>query len=93
MCTGKKRVAKLMQRAKLVGISPRKPKFTMVRDPDAKPSPDLVRREFTATADKVWVADITYVTTWAASDPSPTGPQSHSARLVDIAGPTGTVHE
>jgi putative transposase len=63
---GKKRVARLMRRAQLVGISPRKAKFTTVRDPDAKPSADLVRRDFTATApDKLWVADITYVPTWA----------------------------
>jgi putative transposase len=66
VCVGKKRVARLMRRAHLVGISPRKPKFTTVRDRDAKPSPDLVRRDFTAPGpDKLWVADITYVPTWA----------------------------
>jgi len=63
---GKKRVARLMRRAGLVGISPRKPTFTTVRDPDARPSADLVRRDFTASGpDRLWVADITYVPTWA----------------------------
>jgi putative transposase len=63
---GKKRVARLMRRAGLVGISPRKPTFTTVRDPDARPSADLVRRDFTAPGpDRLWVADITYVPTWA----------------------------
>jgi putative transposase len=63
---GKKRVARLMRAAGLVGISPRKAKFTTVRDPDARPSEDLVRRDFTATGpDQLWVADITYVPTWA----------------------------
>jgi putative transposase len=66
VCIGKKRVARLMRRATLVGSSPRKAKFTTVRDPAAKPSADLVRREFTASSpDKLWVADITYVPTWA----------------------------
>ncbi len=63
---GKKRVARLMRCAHLVGISPRKSKRTTVRQPDATPSADLVRRDFTATCpDKLWVADITYVPTWA----------------------------
>lgn len=63
---GKKRVARLMRNAGLVGISPRKSTFTTVRDPDARPSDDLVRRDFTASGpDQLWVADITYVPTWA----------------------------
>ena len=63
---GKKRVARLMRRAGLVGISPRKATFTTVRDPAGRPSDDLVRRDFTATGpDELWVADITYVPTWA----------------------------
>src|SRR5204863_4454263 len=63
---GKKRVARLMRNAGLVGISPRKSTFTTVRDPDARPSDDLVQRDFTASGpDQLWVADITYVPTWA----------------------------
>jgi putative transposase len=62
---GKKRVARLMRKAGLVGISPRKSTFTTVRNPDARPSDDLVQRDFTATGpDQLWVADITYVPTW-----------------------------
>jgi putative transposase len=63
---GKKRVARLMRKAGLVGISPRKATFTTVRDPAGRTSDDLVHRDFTATApDQLWVADITYVPTWA----------------------------
>ncbi len=63
---GKKRVAGLMKAAGLVGISPRKTTFTTVRDPDSRPSDDLVKRDFTATGpDQLWVADITYIPTWA----------------------------
>jgi len=55
-----------MRCAHLVGISPRKSKRTTVRHPDTTPSADLVRRDFTASGpDKLWVADITYVPTWA----------------------------
>ncbi len=40
--------------------------LTTTRDPDARPAPDLVDRDFTAGApDRPWVADITYVPTWA----------------------------
>jgi putative transposase len=63
---GKKRVARLMRNAGLVGISPRKTTFTTRRDPAARPSDDLVKRDFTASGpDQLWVADITYVPTWA----------------------------
>jgi len=62
---GRKRVARLMTRAGLEGVSPRKSVFTTRRDPNARPAPDLVDREFTATAaNQLWVADITYVATW-----------------------------
>ena len=63
---GRKSVARLMRKVGLVGISPRKSTFTTVRDPAGRPSDDLVRRDFTATGpDQLWVADITYVPTWA----------------------------
>jgi putative transposase len=62
---GKKRVARLMKAANLVGISRRK-KYRTSRDKDARPWPDLIERDFTATGpNQVWVADITYVPTWA----------------------------
>jgi putative transposase len=63
---GRKRVARLMRRAGLQGVTRRKGTFTTVRDGDARPAPDLVDRNFVATAaDRLWVADITYIPTWA----------------------------
>jgi putative transposase len=62
---GRKRVARLMTAAKLRGESRRKWLITTVRDPRARPAPDLVERNFTAAApNQLWVADITYVPTW-----------------------------
>lgn len=61
---GKKRVARLMSAAGLEGVSRRKSCRTTVRDPDARPAPDLVDRDFTASGpDRLWVADITYIPT------------------------------
>jgi putative transposase len=62
---GKKRVARLMKAAGLAGISRRR-KYRSTRDKDAAPAPDLVERAFSAMApNQLWVADITYVPTWA----------------------------
>jgi transposase InsO family protein len=37
-----------------------------VRQPERRPAPDLVRRDFTATTpDQLWVADVSYILTWA----------------------------
>lgn len=56
----KKRVARLMRQAGLTGVHRRKRHGCTRRDP-ARPSyPDLVKRDFTATApNQLWVADIT----------------------------------
>jgi putative transposase len=63
---GKKRVARLMRAACLQGASRRKWITTTRRDRDARPAPDLVKRKFVADGpNKLWVADITYVPTWA----------------------------
>jgi putative transposase len=63
---GRKRVARLMRTAGLQGVSRRKQVRTTVRDETARPAPDLVDRQFTAAApDRLWVADITYIPTWA----------------------------
>lgn len=63
---GRKRVARLMRAAGLQGVSRRKQFRTTVRDETARPAPDLVDRQFTAAApDRLWVADITYIPTWA----------------------------
>jgi putative transposase len=62
---GRKRVARLMRTAALQGVS-RRACRTTVRDETARPAPDLVDRQFTAGGpDRLWVADITYVPTWA----------------------------
>ena len=63
---GKKRVARLMRQAGLTGVSRRRGMRTTQRDETARPAPDLVARDFTAAApNRLWVADITYVPTWA----------------------------
>jgi putative transposase len=63
---GRKRVARLMQAAGLAGVSRRAFVTTTRRDPAARPAPDLVQRTFTADGpDRLWVADITYIPTWA----------------------------
>jgi putative transposase len=61
-----KRVARLMRAAGLRGVSRRNWITTTVRDRAARPAPDLVERNFTALApNRLWVADITYIPTWA----------------------------
>ncbi len=63
---GIKRVARLMTEAGLEGVSRRRGTKTTRRDADARPAPDLVDRDFSATGpDQLWVADITYIPTWA----------------------------
>ena len=65
-CIGHNRVARLMRLAGIRGISRRKECWTTIRDKDARPAPDLVDRKFVATGpNQLWVADITYVPTWA----------------------------
>jgi putative transposase len=62
---GKKRVARLMKLGGLQGVCRRKASTT-TRDKNARPAPDLVDRKFVATEpNQLWVADITYVPTWA----------------------------
>lgn len=62
---GRKRVARLMRTARLVGVTRRK--FCVTTTSDGAPlSPDLVDRNFSANApNQLWVGDITYVPTWA----------------------------
>jgi putative transposase len=63
---GRKRVARLMRAAGLCGVSRRRWVTTTVRDRAARPAPDLVERNFVAAApNRLWVADITYIPTWA----------------------------
>jgi putative transposase len=64
---GRKRIARLMRAAGLVGASHRQGgPTTTQRDERARPAPDLVDRQFTAEApNRLWVADITFVPTAA----------------------------
>jgi len=61
----RKRVARLMRADGLRGVHRRRFVATTVRDPGARPAPDLVRRGFAARGpDRLWVADITELPTW-----------------------------
>jgi putative transposase len=63
---GRKRVARLMRQVGLEGVSRRKATRTTFRDRDAHSVADLVERDFSAARpDRLWVADITYISTWA----------------------------
>ena len=63
---GAKRVGRLMRSAGIVGASRRRSTKTTTHDQRAaRVAPDLVDRDFSAAgADRLWVADITYVRTW-----------------------------
>jgi putative transposase len=61
-----KRVARWMKVAGLKGASRRRWMVTTVREQNHRPAPDLVNRDFAAPGPNcVWVADITYIPTWA----------------------------
>jgi len=63
---GRKRVARLMRAAGLRGATLRRFVVTTTPDPQASRAVDLVERRFYAAGpDRLWVADITYVQTWA----------------------------
>ncbi len=66
MHVGQKRVARVMKLGGLVGVSRRRGVRTTRRGPDEHAAADLVQRQFTASGpNQLWVADITYVPTWA----------------------------
>lgn len=63
----RKRIARLMRHASLRGVS-RRLGFVVTtrRAIDRRPAPDLVNRRFVADRpNQLWVADMTYVPTWA----------------------------
>ena len=63
---GRKRVERLMKQPGLQGVSRRKGTRTTFRDDRLRPASDLVDRNFSAEKpDQLWVADITYIPTWA----------------------------
>ena len=59
----RKRVARLMRRAQLQGVSRRRGfVVTTRRDAHQRPAPNLVKREFKAEApNRLWIADMTYL--------------------------------
>ncbi len=61
---GRKRVARLMRAAGLVGRHRRRRVRTTVADPAHTPAPNLVARDFAAAGpDRLWLGDITYLPT------------------------------
>lgn len=63
---GRKRVARLMRAAGLRGVMAKSFVVTTVRAEGEPASDDLVQRQFKADGpDQLWVADITYIPTWA----------------------------
>jgi putative transposase len=63
---GEKRVGRLMKAEGIEGVSRRKGPKTTIRGKEARPWADLVERDFQADGpDQLWVADITYIPTWA----------------------------
>ena len=63
----RKRIAALMRTNSIQGVSRRRGYcLTTQRNPKDRPAPDLVKRQFVATdVNQLWVADMTYVPTWA----------------------------
>ena len=64
---GRKRIARLMRGAGITGVSRRRGgPVTTRRDGGARPAPDLVDRDFSATGpNRLWVTDITFIPTAA----------------------------
>ena len=66
VASGRKRVARLMRSAGLRGRQPAAVRRHDACGTAARPAPDLVERDFAADGpNQLWVADITYIPTWA----------------------------
>ena len=63
----RKRITRLMRANKIRGVSRRRAWcITTERNKRERPAPDLVNRKFVAIAiNQLWVADMTYIPTWA----------------------------
>jgi len=62
---GRERVARLMREAGIVGVHRRRFIVTTTRG-EGRQAPDLVERHFAADGpNRLWVADLTYIPTWA----------------------------
>ena len=63
---GRDQVARLMKALDIEGVRRGRRVRTTRADPGARRHPDLVNRDFTATApNQLWVVDLTYVATWS----------------------------
>jgi putative transposase len=63
---GRDQVARLMRELGIQGVRRGRRWVTTCRDDRAQRAPDLVKRDFTATApNQLWVTDLTYVATWS----------------------------
>jgi putative transposase len=63
---GRDQVARLMRLEGIRGATRAVKRFTTRSDPAAVRAPDLIKRDFTATApNQKWVADFTYCSTWS----------------------------
>jgi putative transposase len=66
IAVGRDRVARLMRELGIAGVVRGKPKRTTIPAEAEQRPADLVERDFTAPApNRLWVADLTYVATWA----------------------------
>jgi putative transposase len=64
---GRDQVARLMRQAGIRGVRRGKQVYTTRPDPAGSRAVDLVKRQFTADApNRLWVLDLTYVSTWEA---------------------------
>ena len=83
---GRKRVARLMRAAGLIGVSRRRGgPITTRRDKQDRPAPDLVNRDFQAAGpNQLWVADITPAFAGAGSTSRPRRGFLYLAVLVDV---------
>jgi putative transposase len=63
---GRDQTARLMRQLGIEGVRRQRRVRTTRPDKDAARHPDLVKRQFTATAaNQLWVVDLTYVATWS----------------------------
>jgi len=63
---GREQTARIMRELGIRGATREKKRFTTRSDPTAPRAPDLVHRDFTATApNATWVCDFTYCSTWS----------------------------
>ncbi|MPZ12856.1 MAG: IS3 family transposase [Chloroflexi bacterium] len=63
---GRDRVRRIMRKLGLAGVVRGKQKRTTIPAPESERPTDLVNRTFAATApNRLWVADVMYVTTWS----------------------------